>query len=74
MKPTLAYRKSNDIVTDVTPIYSKDGKIVAYKGPLYEAQPITTESGTQFIGTGKILEKEHIYQIDELDFDVHTEE
>lgn len=73
MKPILAYRKSNGIVTDVTPIYSKDGKIVAYKGPLYGSQPIVTESGTQFLGTGEILEKEHIYQIDELDFDVYVD-
>lgn len=72
--PMLAYRKSNGIVTDVTPIYSKDGKIVAYKGPLYGSQPMETESGTQFLGTGEILENEHIYQIDELDFDVHVEE
>ena len=74
MKPMLAYRKSNGIVTDVTPVYSKDGKIVAYKGPLYGSQQIVTESGTQFLGTCEILENEHIYQVDELDFDVHTGE
>lgn len=33
-----------------------------------------TKSGTQFLGTGEIIENEHIYQIDELDFDVYTEE
>lgn len=73
MKPILAYRKVNGIVTDVKPVY-KNGKLVAYVGPLYGSKTINTEFGIQFIGTGEILEKKHIYEIDELDFDVYTGE
>lgn len=57
-----------DIVVDVEPYYLY-GRLVAYVGKLYDAQPINGVA-VHYIGTGGVVCEKYAYRPDEIAFDV----